>query len=178
MKCNIGDIAIYRGVFGNLSNKLSAVNYFRKTLHLRCLTVLNTPLNLVTWPSPDLISECYGEELHKKNFQLSLNFLLFIWKWRHFTDCCKPDAFGKEIFKGVYLFPTTLSNTSYNISCKYNYLHSVTSIHRTCVTDMDIGPYWGPVNLDQCYAKFNTTNDLLKLNQVWNPTRPFSHTKL
>ena len=33
---------------------------------------------------------------------------------------------------------------------------------------MDTGPFWGPVNLDNCDAKYSATNDLLTLNKVKN----------
>lgn len=81
-------------------------------------------------------------------------------------DCCKEETEGKDNFKGRYTFPETIADTSYTTDCKYNHDGNRAQFSRQCVANMDIGPFWAPVNLENCDAKFSTTNDLLLLNEV------------
>ena len=77
-------------------------------------------------------------------------------------DCCLPSYDGNKDFKGRYTFPETLVNRTSIMQCKYN----PAELSRRCVSDMEIGPSWGIANLDNCDARYTTTNNLLKLNQV------------
>ena len=77
-------------------------------------------------------------------------------------DCCLPSYDGDKDFKGRYTFPETLVNRTNKAQCKYN----PAELSRRCISDMEIGPFWGNTNLDNCDARYTTTNNLLKLNQV------------
>ena len=77
-------------------------------------------------------------------------------------DCCLQSYDGEEEFKGRYSFPEIIVNNTHTAKCKYN----SAEVSRKCVSDMKNGPFWGETNLVNCDARYTTTNNLLKLNQV------------
>ena len=98
---------------------------------------------------------CTNHKGNKCSFFACLFYFVII-------DCCLRIYDGDEEFKGRYSFPETFANNTYIVQCKYN----SAELSRKCVSDMKNGPFWSETDLNNCDAKYTTTNDLLKLNEV------------
>ena len=81
-------------------------------------------------------------------------------------DCCKTTAIGKSNFKGRYIFPTALAGNISENNCKYSGKTTFVKVFASCQTNMEFGPSYDTWNFSSCRAKYKTTQDLDKLNEV------------
>ena len=81
--------------------------------------------------------------------------------------CCNPKSDGSNDYKGNYTFPKALAGSSNSQTCKYSG-SSVSSSNAVviCEPNMETGPTYGSLNVTSCPAKYQTTNDLEKLDKV------------
>ena len=80
-------------------------------------------------------------------------------------DCCNPKNDGSNEYKGNYTFPKALAGFNNSQTCKYGGSSSSDAVIN-CEANMETGPTYGLVNVTLCPAKYQTTNDLEKLDQV------------
>lgn len=78
-------------------------------------------------------------------------------------DCCKATAIGNSNFKGRYIFPTALAGDISEGNCQYS---GKTTFVKVCQSNMEFGPSYDTWNFSSCRAKYKTTQDLDKLNEV------------
>ena len=82
-------------------------------------------------------------------------------------DCCNPENGGSNEYKGSYTFPKALAGSNSTQTCKYSGSSELSSDAVVyCEPNMETGPTYGLLNVTLCPAKYQTTNDLEKLNQV------------
>ena len=82
-------------------------------------------------------------------------------------DCCTPKNDGSNEYKGNYTFPKALAGSNNSQTCIYGG-SSVSSNNAVvnCEPNMETGPTYGLLNVTSCPAKYQTTNDLEKLDKV------------
>ena len=82
-------------------------------------------------------------------------------------DCCNPKNDGSNEYKGKYTFPKALAGSNNSQTCKYGGSSNTSSdAVVNCEPNMETGPTYGLLNVTLCPAKYQTTDDLEKLNQV------------
>ena len=82
-------------------------------------------------------------------------------------DCCNAKNDGSNEYKGNYTFPKALVGSNNSQTCRYGG-SSVSSNNAVvnCEPNMETGPTYGLLNVTSCPAKYQTTNDLEKLDKV------------
>lgn len=94
------------------------------------------------------------------NFSTIFIMLFFLF----FLECCYPDTFGEESFKGIYSYETTLRSKSVSKSCTYS---NGTSFERSCLGNGIQQAKWQDVeSLSLCKAFTKTTEELIELEKV------------
>ena len=82
-------------------------------------------------------------------------------------DCCNPKNEGSDEYKGSYAFPKALAGLNKSETCKYGGSSAILNkAVVNCEPNMETGPTYSLLNVTLCPAKYQTTNDLEKLNQV------------
>ena len=80
-------------------------------------------------------------------------------------DCCNPKNDGSNEYKGNYTFLKALAGSNNSQTCKYGGSASSDAVVN-CEANMETGPTYGSLNVKLCPAKYQTTNDLEKLDEV------------
>ena len=82
-------------------------------------------------------------------------------------DCCNPKNEGSDEYKGSYAFPKALAGLNKSETWKYGGSSAILNkAVVNCEPNMETGPTYSLLNVTLCPAKYQTTNDLEKLNQV------------
>ena len=82
-------------------------------------------------------------------------------------DCCNPKNDDRNEYEGNYTFPKALAGSNNSQTCKYggSSVYSSNAVFN-CEPNMEAGPTYGLLNVTPCPAKYQTTNDLEKLDKV------------
>ena len=82
-------------------------------------------------------------------------------------DCCNSKIDGADDYKGKYKFEKALAGKREIQNCAYNSSsNSSGSAFVNCIPDLEDGPSYDSLNVTSCQAKYKTTVQLEKLEQV------------
>lgn len=96
-----------------------------------------------------------------------MNFYLQALLSNFTLDCCSSKSDGTNDYKGKYWFPKALAGRINLQNCIHDSNKTPPrSASVRCIPNMESGPYYGPINLTLCKAKYNITNDLENLEGV------------
>lgn len=101
------------------------------------------------------------------DYYLFANFYLQILLSDFILDCCNSTSDGANDYKGKYWFPKALAGNKSWQNCIHGSIKAApSSAFVRCIPNMEIGPYYGPLNVTLCQAKYDTTNKLENLEKV------------
>lgn len=85
-------------------------------------------------------------------------------------DCCNSTTDGADNYKGKYKFGKALAGKREIQNCAYiGSSNSSSGAFVNCIPDLEDGPSYGSLNVTSCQAKYKTTKELEKLQEVIMP---------